>query len=182
MTFSSGLCRRDCHSFCLRLETLFDELNTQVWHFRGEFEEKQAGQGYVTCVFCWQYLALLHALQVDIFQDKCQKEMEGRNQREFQERVGDKQASFMQKWSGFATEKHKFLKEEYEPEMLRRQPGGPGIDVSRQPSVAAKPPTLAERFWPPMPATPPHIVQKQRATLERLDKKMKDAWLEIGHN
>jgi len=123
-----------------QLETLFDELNTQV----------------------------------DIFQDRCQKEMEGRNQREFQERVGDKQASFMQKWNDFATEKHKFVKEEYEPEMLRRQPGGPGIDVSRQPSVAAKPATLAERFWPPMPATPPHIVQKQRATLERLDKKMKE--------
>ena len=115
--------------------------------------------------------------QVDIFQDKCQKELEGRNRREFEERLGQKQTDFMKKWSDFASAKMKFVKEDYEPEMLRRQPQGQG-DVSRQPSTKAKPPpTLQERIWPEMPATPPSVVQRQRAELGRIDKTMKDPWL-----
>ena len=114
---------------------------------------------------------------MDIFQDKCQKEMEGRNQREFQERIGQKQTDFMKKYSDLATAKLKFVKEEYEPEMLRRQPGGQG-DVSRRPSTKAKPPpTLQERIWPEMPVTPPSVVNKQRAELGRIDKAMKDPGL-----
>lgn len=114
---------------------------------------------------------------MDIFQDKCQKEMEGRNQREFQERIGQKQTDFMKKYSDLATAKLKFVKEEYEPEMLRRQPGGHG-DVSRMPSTKAKPPpTLQERIWPEMPVTPPSVVKKQLAELGRIDRAMKDAGL-----
>ena len=125
---------------------------------------------------------LTHAVhgQVDIFQDKCQKEMEGRNQREFQERIGQKQTDFMKKYSDLATAKLKFVKEEYEPEMLRRQPGGHG-DVSRMPSTKAKPPpTLQERIWPEMPVTPPSVVKKQSAELGRIDKAMKDPGLNWG--
>lgn len=118
--------------------------------------------------------------QVDIFQDKCQKEMEGRNQREFQERIGQKQTDFMKKYSDLATAKLKFVKEEYEPEMLRRQPGGHG-DVSRMPSTKAKPPpTLQERIWPEMPVTPPSVVKKQSAELGRIDKAMKETCQSLG--
>lgn len=87
----------------------------------------------------------------------------------------------MQKWISFSETKTKFVKEEYEPEMLRRT-GGPGADVSRQPSVrAAKPPpTLKERIWPEMPATPPRVVKRQFAELARIDKAMKDPGLNFS--
>ena len=111
---------------------------------------------------------------MEIFNDKCQKELEGRNQREFRERVGDQQKGFLQKWESFATEKKRFLKDEYEPEMLMRQPA----EVSRQPSTRVQPrPTLKEKIWPPMPITTPKVVQGQHKRLIQLEKTMKVARL-----
>lgn len=120
----------------IQLETLFDELSTQV----------------------------------EVFNDKCQKELDGRYQREFRDRVGDQQQGFKQKWEALVEEKKRFLKE-YEFEMLRRQPA----EVSRQPStVAQPPPTLQEKIWPPMPVTDPNVIQGQHKQLNQLDKTMKE--------
>ncbi|CAK9079505.1 DUF2263 domain-containing protein [Durusdinium trenchii] len=152
------------------------KLDDEVIQFLGQtfYKLQLVGRGRKTASF-----------KVEVFNDKCQKELDGRYQREFRDRVGDQQQGFKQKWEALVEEKKRFLKE-YEFEMLRRQPA----EVSRQPStVAQPPPTLQEKIWPPMPVTDPNVIQGQHKQLNQLDKTMKESiscpsrsgscWLEI---